>query len=305
MAIALISGGSGLIGNALVNRLNKSGHKAVILTRNSQITSNDREFVLWDGIHPELWTEWVEKADWVINLAGENIGAKRWSPERIREISNSRVFAGELLSEAILRASRRPSVFLQMSAIGYYGIQDVNDSERWDETRPLGNDRMAEICRDWEGSSKKVEGLGVRRLVTRAGLVLSRNGGVLSNLELPFKMFAGGSIGSGKQVYSWIHIDDLIEGLLALLESTKANGEFNLTSPNPATNAEFGKIISQVIQRPYWLPVPAFALRLVLGEMSTLVLDGQRVLPARLVKEFGFQFKYPELLKALKQIHSK
>lgn len=304
MALALISGGSGLIGRALVNELNKRGHKTVVLTRNPQKTSIASENVYWDGIHPELWTEWIEKSDWIINLAGENIGAKPWTSERLREIWESRVFAGELLTEAIMRAPRRPSVFLQMSAIGYYGVQPTDDLEPWDETHPSGKDRMSEICRDWEGSSEKVENLGVRRLVIRAGLVLASSGGVLPNLELPFKLFAGGPVGSGRQVYSWIHIEDLIQGMLTLLENPKAHGAFNLTTFNSATNAEFGKSIGQVLQRPYWLPVPAFVLRLVLGEMSTLVLDGQRIIPGRLTAEFGFQFKYPELLAALKQIHS-
>jgi len=304
MALALISGGSGLIGKALVHELNQHGHKSVVLSRNPQNTSNSSENVYWDGIHPELWTEWVEKADWIINLAGENIGAKPWTETRLREITDSRVFAGELLSEAIARASRRPSVFLQMSAIGYYGVQNPGDVEAWDETRPSGDDRMSAICREWEASTEKVESLGVRRIITRTGLVLAHNGGVLNNLELPFKLFVGGPVGSGRQVYSWIHIDDLVKGMLTLLENTKANGAFNLTSPHPASNAEFGKLIGDILHRPYWMPVPAFALRLVLGEMSTLVLDGQRIIPGRLTKEFDFQFKYPNLPQALKQIHS-
>jgi uncharacterized protein (TIGR01777 family) len=303
MALALISGGSGLIGKALVRELNKRGHKTVVLSRNLEKASVSSETVYWDGVHPELWTEWVEKADWIINLSGANIGAKPWTPDRLREIWESRVFTGELLTEAILRAPRRPSVFMQMSAIGYYGIQSENDSESWDETRPLGEDNLSAICRDWEGSSEKVESLGVRRLVMRAGLVLTRNGGVLPKLELPFKLFCGGPVGSGRQVYSWIHIEDLVQGMLILLENTKAHGAFNFTAPNPVTNAEFGKSVGQVLHRPYWLPVPAFILRLALGKMSTLILDGQRIVPGRLMTEIGFQFRYPELLAALRQIH--
>jgi uncharacterized protein (TIGR01777 family) len=191
-----------------------------------------------------------------------------------------------------------------MSAIGYYGIQNTSDLEAWDETHQSGEDRMSAICRDWEGSSEKVESLGVRRIITRTGLVLARNGGVLSNLELPFKLFVGGPVGSGRQVYSWIHIDDLITAMLSLLENTKAHGAFNLTSPNPVRNAEFGKAVGDVLHRPYWLPVPAFTLRLALGEMSTLVLDGQRIIPERMIKESAFQFSYPELKMALRQIHS-
>lgn len=303
MAIALISGGNGFIGKGLVHALNQHGHKTVVLTRNPQKESDASENVYWDGVHPELWTDWVEKADWIINLAGENIGAKSWTSERLNEILNSRIFAGELLTEAITRASRRPTVFLQMSAIGYYGVQKVDDRTDWDESHPSGNDRLSEICRAWEGSSDKVENLGVRRIVARTGLVLGRNEGVLTKLELPFKLFVGGPMGSGKQAYSWIHIDDLTQGMLALLENTKAHDAFNFTAPNPVTNTEFGKTIGQVLNKPYWFPVPGFALRLALGEMSTLILDGQRIVPGRLLSEFDFQFKYPDLLGALKQIH--
>ena len=184
MSVALISGGNGLIGKALVQALNQRGHKTVVLTRDPQKTSIASENVYWDGVHPEVWTEWVGKADWIINLAGENIGAKLWTSDRLREIRESRVFTGELLTEAVLRSSRRPSVFLQMSAIGYYGVQRENDTEAWDETRPSGNDLLSAICRDWEGSSEKVESLGVRHLVARTGLVLARNGGVLPKLEM-------------------------------------------------------------------------------------------------------------------------
>ncbi|HEX7555960.1 MAG TPA: NAD-dependent epimerase/dehydratase family protein, partial [Leptolinea sp.] len=172
MALALISGGSGLIGTALSRLLLQHGHQVVVLTRDPLKRPSYGESAVWDGIHPELWMAWVEKADWIINLAGENIGAQPWKPERLRQISESRVFAGELLSEAVLRAPHRPSAFLQMSAIGYYGPQDENDEEALDEHCPSGQDRLAAICREWEGSSVKVENLRVRRLIVRTGLVL-------------------------------------------------------------------------------------------------------------------------------------
>jgi uncharacterized protein (TIGR01777 family) len=305
MALALISGGSGLIGKALVHQLNQNGHKAVILSRNPETPAiNGNVIACWDGIHPELWTEWLEKADWVINLAGENIGGKRWTETRLQQILDSRVFAGELLTEAISRTSHRPSVFLQMSGVGFYGVQNIEDAAEWDETHMSGDDRLSAICREWEGSTEKVESLGVRRLVTRTGLVLAKKGGVLPSMELPFKLFGGGPIGSGRQVYSWIHSDDLVQSMVLLLENPKAHGAINLTSPNPVTNAEFGKTIARVLGRPYWFPLPAFAMKLVLGEMSTLILDGQRIVPARLMNEFGYQFKFPELQAALNQIHS-
>jgi uncharacterized protein (TIGR01777 family) len=303
MSLALISGGSGLIGSALARLLLSKGHQVVILTRDAGKQPDYGIGAVWDGIHPGIWMDWVQKADWIINLAGENIGAKPWTSERWQIIRESRVFTGELLAEAVLRSSKRPSAFLQMSAIGYYGVQSKNDTSAWDESTPSGTDRLAAVCRDWEKSSARVEEMGLRRIVMRTGLVLAKDAGVLPKLELPFKLFAGGPMGSGKQVYSWIHLDDLVHAMVFLLEEPKATGAFNLTAPEPVSNGEFSRILGHVLHRPSWLPVPEFALKLILGEMSTLILDGQRIIPNRLQKELGYQFKYPTLQLALSNLH--
>jgi uncharacterized protein (TIGR01777 family) len=247
--------------------------------------------------------DWVNQADWIINLAGENIGTKPWSKQRWQRIRDSRVLPGELLTEAIRRATHKPSVFVQMSAIGYYGIQSISDMTGWDESTPSGGDRLAALCREWEASTKGVEELGVRRLVIRTGLVLAPKAGVLPRLELPFRFFAGGPVGSGRQVYSWIHINDVVKGITALLQNSEAAGAYNFTAPEPVTNREFARALGKVMHRPNWLPMPGAALKLALGEMSTLVLDGQRVIPTRLQKEAGYTFEYPSLEAALRSFY--
>lgn len=304
MALALISGGSGMIGTALSRLLLEKGHRVVVLTRDVMKRSAFGESVEWDGVHPGLWMDWIQKSDWLINLAGENIGGKRWSTEHWRAVRESRVFTGELLTEAVRRSSRKPSVMLQMSAIGYYGIQYAGDTSALDENSPPGNDRLAAVCREWEASSYKVEELGVRRLIIRTGLVLNRKAGVLPKLDLPFRFFVGGPMGNGRQMYSWIHIDDLVQGMLYLLENPGLSGAFNLTAPEPVSNAEFSRLLGRILHRPSWRPVPAFALKLALGEMSTLILDGQRVLPKRLQSESGFTFMYPDVQSALQDIYN-
>lgn len=303
MALALISGGSGMIGKALSRWLLARGNRVVVLTRDAYKQPAFGESAVWDGVHPGLWMDWVNQADWVINLAGENIGAKPWSTQRWQQIRDSRVLPGELLTEAVRRATHRPSIFVQMSAIGYYGTQDVSDETGWDESAPSGSDRLAALCREWENSTKGVEDLGMRRLVIRTGLVLAPKAGVLPRLELPFRFFAGGPVGSGRQVYSWIHINDMVKGIVTLLQDSSAAGAYNFTAPEPATNREFGRTLGKVMRRPNWLPVPGAALKLALGEMSTLVLDGQRVIPGRLQKEAGYTFEYPVLEAALRSFH--
>lgn len=303
MSTALLSGGSGLIGTAFARELQARGHQVVILSRREDFRSRYGESVLWDGIHPGAWMEWISKADWIIHLAGESIGAGRWSSSRLQQIRESRIFSGELLAEAIFRSPRRPAVFVQMSAIGYYGKQSPDDPRNLDETTPNGSDTLAAICREWEKSTSRVDDLGVRRLIIRTGLVLSSRGGVLPRLEMPIRLFLGGPMGNGRQVYSWIHLEDLIKGLLFLLEIPNSQGIYNFTAPNPVTNRDFAREMGKVLHRPLWFPVPTILLRSILGEMSTLILDGQRVTPDRLIREAKYSFIYPTLGSALRQIH--
>jgi uncharacterized protein (TIGR01777 family) len=199
---------------------------------------------------------------------------------------------------AFQAASRKPKVLLQASAIGFYG---PSDDRELSEESPAGNDFQSSICLDWEASTQPVEKMGVRRVVIRTGLVMTTKGGVLPRLMLPFRLFLGGPLGSGQQWYSWIAMQDEIRAMLYLLKNEQAAGAYNLTSPEPLRMSEFGKVLASVIHRPYWLPAPAFALRALLGEMSILVLTGQKVVPQKLLAE-GFHFQFPTLKSALEKL---
>jgi uncharacterized protein (TIGR01777 family) len=301
----ILMGGSGLIGRALAHHLLEGNHSVRILSRNpSHTLATDTQPTIyadrfsvhwWDGHSAKGWEDLMERADAIYNLAGENIGSGIWTGERKKRILASRLAAGQALVEAVRLSKKKPAVVIQSSAIGYYGMSNTLE---FYEDMPAGQDFLARVAVQWEQSSMPVEEMGVRRIVIRTGVVLSTSQGVLPRFLLPFRFFVGGPIGTGKQVVSWIHIHDQVRAMRFLMESEKSRGAYNLTAPEPATNAEFGKEISRVIGRPYWFPTPGFALQLALGEMGTLVLKGQRVLPARLLAE-GFLFEYPHLKDAL------
>jgi uncharacterized protein len=293
----IIPGGTGLIGSALSKELAAHGHKIWILSRGAggTVDANGAEIIHWDGRTPEGWGNLVNEADAIVNLAGESIGGGRWTKARKSAILESRLSAGQAVSTAVQRAARKPAVVLQASAIGYYGADNPVVTE---DTGP-GTDWMAQVAAAWEESTRAVEDLGVRRVILRTGLVLSpAKGGFLDQTLLPFRLFVGGPLGSGKQWWSWIHMQDEIGAMRFLLENGSARGPYNLTSPHPVTMAEFGRNLARVIHRPYWMPAPGFALRLLLGEMGILVLGGQKVLPAGL-QTAGFRFSYPDLFPAL------
>jgi uncharacterized protein (TIGR01777 family) len=245
----------------------------------------------------------IENAHVVVNLAGTSIGGtnllpRRWTENRKRKLIESRVKAGSLISTAINEAKNKPDIFVQASAIGYYGNTGGKVAN---ENEPPGQDFLAEICQEWEGSTRNVEALGVRRLVIRIGLVFSNEGGLLRTLMLPFSLFLGGKIGTGKQYFSWIHIDDLVSSLIFLVENNNAGGVYNLTGPNPVQNQTFVEVLSQVMKKPGWFSVPGFALKILLGEAATLALDGRAVQPSRLLEE-GYSFKYEQLMPALNDL---
>lgn len=296
----IVAGGTGLIGRELTAALLAGGHQVWILSRNPQTASvpSGAERVAWDAGTSAGWGHLVEEADAIFNLAGENLGAHLWTPAHKEKVISSRKNAGQAIIQALTTARHRPGVLVQASAIGYYG---ASDERPLDENSPRGSDWQASVCQDWEASTLEAEQLGVRRVVVRTGLVLAKNGGVLLRLLLPFRLFVGGPLGSGKQYYSWITMRDEIRALLFLLSDQSTTGVFNLTAPNPVPQADFGRVVAQVLHRPYWFPTPAFAMRLVLGEMSTLVVDGQRVTPRRL-SEAGFKFSDEHLKPALQAI---
>lgn len=302
----IITGGTGLIGRALANSLAKDHHEVIVLSRNVNKTSGlagGVKVVQWDAKSAQGWGSLADGAGAIVNLAGESIAGEgfppqRWTAERKRRIRDSRVNAGKAIVEAISAAQNKPAVLIQSSAVGYYGTHGDQDIT---EESTAGSDFLGQICKEWEASTDAVEKMGVRRCLIRTGLVLSSNGGVLPQMALPFRLFAGGPIGSGKQQIPWIHLDDHIAAIRFLIDNPSASGVFNLSAPNPLSNADFGRAIGRALGRPYWLPTPGFAFKIAFGELSMLLLEGQRAVPKRL-QEMGFQFKYPEAEAALRDL---
>jgi len=295
MAEVVVAGGTGLLGTALVAALRASGHRVAVLTRRPTQQGD----VLWSpGSSDRGWTSAIDQAEAVINLAGTSIAGGRWTKARKAAIRESRVQATRALVQAIAAASQPPSVFISSSAVGVYGTRD--DESITEATVP-GSDFLASVCCDWETAA--LEATATSRVVLlRTGIVLSREGGALAQLALPFRFFAGGPLGSGRQYMSWIHVDDWVAMVQWALATASVSGALNVTAPAPVTNAEFARTLGDVLGRPAFVKTPAFALRLMLGEMAdALVLGGQRVLPDAALKQ-GFVFQYPTLERALKQI---
>lgn len=293
----LITGGTGLIGRPLTRRLAELGHQVTVLSRKPglHLAAPGVTLAGWDGHTTAGWGELVETSDVIINLAGENLGESRWTSERKAQIMSSRLDCGWAVSEAVQAAAHKPALLIQASAVGYYG---PCDDRPLDESAPAGKDWPARVCVQWEDSTRTVEELGVRRVVLRTGLVLTARGGALQRLLLPFRLYAGGPLGSGRQYWSWIALEDEVDAIIHLMQNPAASGVYNLTAPNPVPMSEFGRVLADVLRRPYWLPVPGFGLKALLGEMSTVVLDGQRVLPRRLL-DLGYTFHYDQLRPAL------
>lgn len=296
----LIPGGTGLMGIPLAKSLLESGHQVTILSRNPQnsVVPKGTKVAPWDGISTANWGSLVNEIDAIVNLSGENLAAHRWTPGQMRRILFSRTAPGKALVDACKAADRRPRVLVQASAMGYYGLTGERELG---ESDPPGEDTLARVCVEWEQASAEVEKLGMRRVVLRTGLVLSKDGGALPRLLLPYRLFVGGPLGSGRQWYAWISIVDQIRAIRFVLENESASGPYNLCSPFPVREADFGRTIARVLHRPHWFPAPAFMLRLLLGEMSTILLNTQRIVPKRLL-EAGFRFEYPELEGALEKL---
>jgi uncharacterized protein len=294
----VIIGGSGLIGTALSKELQAHKYCVTILTRSQVYPSTNNEiWKYWNGRDAEDLRYLIEGQDAVINLAGQSIGSGRWTQRQKYLILSSRLTTGQALARAFSRAQNRPEVVIQASAVGFYGTGD----QVRDEKSPWGNDWLASVCREWEGSLSEIKKLPVRMVIVRSGVVLAKKGSVLQQMALPMRFFIGGPIGSGKQWISWIHITDEVRAIRYLLERKNSEGVYNLTAPDPATNNDFGKTLAKVMHRPFWLPLPSFMLKLVLGEMSTLVLGSQRVIPAKLLDE-DFKFDFPDLESALRDL---
>lgn len=304
----VIAGGSGFLGSPLAEGYAEAGHDVRVLTRALPPGESRHDpgtgvpGVTRVGWHPDgqsgPWAAAIDGADGLVNLAGEGLGDKRWTPERKAQLRDSRVVATRSLVAAIGAVEAPPGVFISGSAVGYYGASD----EPKTESSPAGDTFLAHICADWEAEARRAEA-ATRVVLLRTGVVLERSGGALPQIARPFRLFAGGPMGSGRQYMSWIHRIDWIEMVRWLVETTGVSGAVNATAPAPVTNRAFAKALGHALGRPSLLPAPGFALKLLLGEMAgPLVLTGQRVVPAR-AQSLGFHFRYPEIEQAFRGIY--
>lgn len=287
----VVAGGTGFLGTPLVSQLRAGGHDVSVLTRRSATPGQ----ITWspDGtIGP--WAKAVDGADAIINLAGESIAGHRWTPAHKARVRDSRIHATRSVVEAIHAAARKPAAFLNASAIGYYGSRG---EDTLTEESALGDDFLATVCRDWEAEAFQAP-RATRLVLLRTGLPLERSGGALPRIALPFRLFAGGPLGAGRQYWSWIHRDDWIAMTIWALSTSSVSGPLNLTAPTPVRNREFAATLGHVLRRPSFVPAPAFALRLLIGEMADVLLFSQRVIPAK-AEALGFRFRYAALEPAL------
>ena len=295
----LITGSTGLVGTALTQDLQRAGHTVCRLVRPGTSPGSSHGFdVNWNPATGELGGAAVG-ADAVVNLAGASIAEKRWTPQRKQLLRDSRVNTTRALVQALAKMSARPRVLVSASATGIYGNRG---DETLTESSAPGNDFLSEIAKEWESEALKAETLGIRVVRARFGVILSKQGGALPQMMRPFQLFVGGKIGPGTQWLSWITLDDVVTILRLALESADVRGALNVVSPQPVTNADFTKFVASALHRPALFPAPAFALRLLLGEMAdALLLSSQRVQPAQLQK-LNHQFHHPDLATALVSI---
>jgi uncharacterized protein len=294
----VIAGGSGFIGKKLTDMLLSEGHNVIILTRSDRQSSEKVQYVRWieKDASPE---KEIRNADAFINLAGVSINDGRWSEIHQKQIYESRMTATDELLRIISSLPEKPSVLVNASAIGIYpaSVQTAyteNSTER-------ANDFLGKTVRDWENKALQVEEHSVRPVFMRFGVVLGKEGGALPLMALPYRLFVGGKVGSGEQWVSWVHVMDVVRAIVFALKTDTLRGPVNVTSPSPIQMDGFGKTIGSVLHRPHWIPVPSFAMKVVLGQKSALVLEGQQVVPQVLLLE-GFEFKFPTLRSALEDL---
>ncbi|KAJ7967247.1 epimerase family protein SDR39U1-like, chloroplastic [Quillaja saponaria] len=298
-----VTGATGFIGRRLVQRLLADNHDVHILTRSrskAELIFPVKDFPRIKIAEEPGWKDCIQGSNGVVNLAGLPIST-RWSSEIKKEIKQSRIRVTSKVVDLINNAPSdiRPKVLVSATAVGYYGS---SETQVFDEQSPSGNDYLAEVCREWEATALTVN-TDIRLALIRIGVVLGKEGGALAKMIPLFMVFAGGPLGSGKQWFSWIHLDDIVSLIYEALHNSSYKGVINGTAPNPVQLAEMCDQLGKILGRPSWLPVPDFALKAVLGEGACVVLEGQRVLPAK-AKELGFPFKYPYVKDALKAILS-
>ena len=304
----VVAGGTGFIGKALCRAFSEAGDEVVALTRHPEGGSG-RLVSSWKGVRAmgwsaspgrrEPWWDEVDGADAVVNLAGEPVLAGlRWTDEHKKRVLSSRLEATGAVHDAIAAASARPRVCVNASAVGYYGLRDQTPL---DESAAPGDDFLASVVRRWEEAARAIEALGVRLVLPRIGVVLGEKGGALEKMVLPFKLGAGGPLGSGKQWMPWVHLDDVTGFIRFAIAHEQVSGPVNVVAPGGADNRAFSKALGRVLHRPAVLPAPAFALRLVLGEAAAMVLGGQHPSAQKAIAE-GYSFEWPELEPALRDV---
>ena len=294
----VMTGGTGFVGEGLVPELLRAGHEVVLLSRGPVRRVPEGVTMLqWDGEHGGEWERAVDGADAVVNFAGESIG-HRWTSARKQRIRASRQNATCAIVEAIRKARQKPSVLVNASAVGYYGNIDEGEVT---ETFPPGKDFLAETCHLWETAALGARESGVRVVLLRTGVVLGKGGDALHRMMLPFRFFVGGTIGSGRQWFPWVHRDDLVRAVLFVIGTPALSGPVNVTSPAVVRMRDFCSDLGKAMHRPSWAPAPAFMLRMILGEMSAMILGGQCVVPTALLGH-GFTFTHADLREALQDV---
>lgn len=294
----LIAGGTGFLGTALTKSLTGDHHQVLILTRHAPKHPNQFQ---WDGKTTTGWGHLVSEVDAVVHLTGFGLEHWPWTKRQKQKFIDSRVIPGRALVSAMQNAARRPRIFLQASGINRYGLRGEDIA---DESTPPAGDFLAQLTVKWEDVTKPIEELGVRRVIIRNAVVLARRGGLFPLMALPTRLFFGGKFGDGTQATPWIHLADHTNAMRFLLKNENARGPYNLISPEPTSNAEFMRVIAKVLHRPYWFHVPAFLLKLLLGEMSILLTEGRFSQPKRLI-ELGFPFRFGNLQDAMEDLLSR
>lgn len=305
LKIVAINGATGLIGRHLTLKLINKGFRVIVLTRNTENAKkifNEYQNINYLSFSGEkLLDELVSGINGsygIINLAGASIGDKRWTESYKKLLYDSRINSTELLVESMSVMKAKPSVFINASASGYYGLEMNGES---DEYSAPGNDFLSRLVADWESTALKAEKLNIRTSVIRTGIVLSEKGGALERMLTPFKFFAGGPLGNGRQWMPWIHIDDLTELFTYIIENDKMSGVYNGIAPEPITNKQLAKAIGKILGRPSIFPAPAFILKLLVGEFAKYLLEGRKIIPKRTL-ESGFKFKYTDIETALENV---
>lgn len=291
----IIAGGTGLVGRALTKLLRAQQHEVTILTRGNTYTKNGVHYLHWLDNHFTL-----PEADAVVNLAGVSLNSGRWTTARQNAIYTSRIQTTATLIKAIENSPHKPSVLINASAVGIYPVSTTAVYSEADTA--YANDFLGTTVHDWERMASNATRFGTRVAYARFGVILAPDGGALPLMSLPFKLFAGGSIGSGEQWLSWVHIDDVARAILFAITTKTLNGAFNVVAPVALRMRDFSQVLAEVLAKPHWLTTPSFALQLALGEQSKLVLQGQKVLPQKLLQQ-GFIFNYPNLQQALQAIY--